>query len=480
MLVVSRLLPLALLAALALLLSGCGGESSNSAAAVSADVAEFVPADAQLVFALETDPESEQWRQAEALLDRFPGSAALFGELSRELSDEGLSFEDDVLPAVGDETYVVIRDVNAKDVVLITQPRDPAKLAELLRKSDEPSATRELNGWTLVAEDDEALAAFGEGGESLADADWFADAQDRVDEEALVTMLVNGAAVQQAAEAGGSERCATAEQGELDYAVGTVTAEDDGLRLLLAASGEGAEELVGESTLLEHVPSGALVYLGAPGFDATRLGLTDQLRCALDAGGPLDAEALLGTSFEDVLDLFAGGFAAWVRPAALIPEVGLLLEPEDEERAVELIDTLVERAGGFFGVEAMPRRVGDVEARELRLGPVTIQYGAGDGRVVITTATSGFDALTGEGGSLEDDEAFRDARDAAGIGDDAKVFGYADIDRVVELLTALAAFGESDLPAEVEANLEPLESVVAWGDLTDPNEPEAGVFLAIR
>jgi len=189
---------------------------------------------------------------------------------------------------------------------------------------------------------------------------------------------------------------------------------------------------------------------------------------------------LLGTSFEDVLDLFAGGFAAWVRPAALIPEIGLLLEPEDEERAVELLDTLVERAGGFFGVEAMPRRVGDVEARELRLGPVTIQYGAGDGRVVITTATSGFDALTGEGGSLEDDEAFRDARDAAGIGDDAEVFAYADIDRVVELLTALAAFGESDLPAEVEANLEPLESVVAWGDLTDPNEPEAGVFLAIR
>jgi hypothetical protein len=480
MLVVSRLLPLALLAALALLLSGCGGETSSNAAAVSADVAELVPADAQLVLALETDPESEQWRRAEALLDRFPGKQALFGELSSDLSDEGISFEDDVLPAVGDQTYVVIGDVHAKDSVLITQPRDPAKLAELLRKSDEPSATRELNGWTLVAENDEALAAYGQDGEKLADADWFADAQDRVAEEALVTMLVNGPAVQRAAEAAGSGRCATIEQGELDYAVGTVTAEDDGVRLLLAASGEGAEELVGENTLLEHVPSGALVYLGAPGLDATRLGLTDQLRCALDAGAPIDPEALLGTSLEDVLDLFAGGLAAWVRPAALIPEVGLLLEPEDAERAVEVIDTLVERGGGFFDVEATTTQVGDIEARELRVGPVIIRYGAGDGRVVITTATSGFDALTGEGGSLEDDEAFRDAREAAGVGDDAEVFAYADIDRLVELVTTLAAFGDSDLPAEVEANLEPLESVVAWGDLTDPNEPEAGVFLAIR
>ena len=476
----TRFAPIALLAALALLLAGCGGNDATNAAAVAGEVAEIVPADVQLVFAVETDPESEQWRRADELLDRFPGKDELFEAFGDGLSREGLSFGGDVLPALGDETYVVLRDVSDDEVVLITKPRDPEKLAELLRESDEPSATREVDGWTLVAESEAILDAFGEDGDRLADADWFADAQDRVEDDALVTMLVNGAAAQKASEASIPERCRSAEQGELDYAVGTLTAEEEGLRMLFAASGEGAEELVGDETLLEHVPAGAIVYLGSPGFGAAGTALADQLRCALDAGGGLDAEAVLGTSLEDVLDLFAGGLAAWVRPAALIPEISVLLEPEDDARAVELLDTLVERAGGFLGVEASPRRVGDVEARELRVGPVTILYGAGDGRLVVTTAASGFESLSGDGGSLEDDEAFRDARDAAGIGDDAEVYAYVDLDRVVELLTAVAAFSEESVPDEVRANLEPLDTVVAWGDLGDPNEPEAGVFLAIR
>ena len=404
----TRFAPIALLAALALLLAGCGGSDSTNAAAVAGEVAEIVPADVQLVFVVETDPESEQWRRADELLDRFPGKGRLFEALEEELSQEGLSFGDDVLPALGDETYVVLRDVSEDEVVVITKPRDPAKLAELLRESDEPSATREVDGWTLVAENEAILDAFGEDGDRLAHADWFADAQDRVEDDALVTMLVNGAAAQKASEASVPERCRSAQEGELD------------------------------------------------------------------------AEAVLGTSLEDVLDLFAGGLAAWVRPAALIPEISVLLEPEDDARAVELLDTLVERAGGFLGVEASPRRVGDVEARELRVGPVTILYGAGDGRLVVTTASSGFESLSGDGGSLEDDEAFRDARDAAGIGDDAEVYAYVDLDRVVELLTAVAAFSEESVPDEVRANLEPLDTVVAWGDLGDPNEPEAGVFLAIR
>ena len=83
-------LALLLLAALAVLLGGCGG-SKNTAAAGASDVAAIVPADVPVLLALETDPESEQWRQAEQLLERFPGKDELFEELGRELSEEGLS-----------------------------------------------------------------------------------------------------------------------------------------------------------------------------------------------------------------------------------------------------------------------------------------------------------------------------------------------------------------------------------------------------
>lgn len=465
------------LAALAVLLAGCGG-SENTAASGASEVAAIVPEDVPLLLAFETDPESEQWRQAEQLLGRFPGRDQLFAELSRELSEEGLSLEGDLLPALGDDTYVAVLDLDDEaEVVLITKPRDARKLEELLDESDEPSATRVVEGWTLVADSDAVLDRFGSDGDRLDDGDWFADAQDRVEESALVTVYLSGAALQ----ATTASKCeAPAAAGELDFAVGTLLAEDDGVRVLFEAAGDGAGELVGEETLLAHVPARALAYLGTPGFDAAGLGLGGQLRCALDEADAPDAERLLGASYDDIVDLFAGGFAFYTAPGLLIPELTLVLDPEDDARAIETLDGLVDSVSGFFDAETGTRRVGEIEAREVELGPVSVLYAAGDGRVVVTTAPGGLDALGDGGDSLEDDERFQDARDAAGVGDDAQVYAYLDLGGLVELLGSVSALSDEELPAEVKANLEPLESFVAWGDVSDPDEPEFGLFLEIR
>ena len=471
-------LALLLLAALAVLLGGCGG-SKNTAAAGASDVAAIVPADVPVLLALETDPESEQWRQAEQLLERFPGRDELYEELGRELSAEGLSAGGDLLPALGDETYVAfLHFEEGADVVLITKPRDPDKLQELLDESDEPSATRVVEGWTLVADSDAVLDRFGAEGERLDGSDWFLDAQEQVEEAALVTAYVSGAAVQ---EASPSSSCDVPEAaGKVEFAVGTLVAQDDGVRLLFEAAGDGAAELVGDETLLAHVPSRALAYFGAPGFDAAALGLGGQLRCALDEADAPDVERLLGVSYDDIVDLFAGGFAFYAAPGLLIPELTLVLEPEDEARALATLDALAETASGFLEAETGTRRVGEIDAREVQLGPVSILFGSGDGRVVLTTAPRGFDALADGGDSLEDDEGFRAAREAAGIGDDAQIYAYLDLNGVVELIGTVSAFSDEDLPPEVEENLEPLESLVAWGDVSDPDAPELGLFLGIR
>jgi len=469
---------LVLLAALALLLAGCGG-SENTAASGASEVAAILPADVPLLLAFETDPESEQWGQAEQLLDRFPGKDELFDALSRELSKEGISAEGDLLPALGDDTYLAFLDLDdEQDVVLITKPREPQKLQQLLRESDEPSETRELDGWTLVAESAETLDRFGTEGDRLNGSDWFEAAQDRVEDAALVTLYANGPALQ---DASAPEGCETAEPaGELDYAVGTLLAQDDGVRLLFEAGGEGAADLVGDETLLAHVPPRALAYLGAPSFDAAGFGLTGQLRCALDEADAPDAERLLGVSYDDIIDLFAGGFAFYVGPGLVVPEFTLVLEPEDEARAIETLDELAETVSGFFDAETGTRQIGEVDARELRLGPVTIVYGAGDGRVVVTTSPDGFDALDDAGDSLEDDDRFRDVLEAADVGDDAQVYAYLDLEGLIELLDVVSGFSEEGVPPEVQANLEPLESLVVWGDVSDPNEPEFGLFLQIR
>ncbi len=158
----------------------------------------------------------------------------------------------------------------------------------------------------------------------------------------------------------------------------------------------------------------------------------------------------------------------------------LLLEPEDEARAIDTLDALAGTVSSFLDAEPSTRRIGEIDAKVLQAGPVSILYGAGDGRVVVTTAPGGFDALTGDGDSLEDDERFRDAREAAGVGGDAEVYAYLDLHGLVDLLGTVSAFSDEGLPAEAQANLEPLESFVAWGDVSDPDEPEVGLFLEIR
>jgi len=465
----------------ALLLAGCGGTNTSGSGSSAAEVAGLVPASAPLLIALETDPDSEQWKQADELLSRFPGKQRLLSEVRKGLAEEGMDLQQDILPALGDETYIAVLDFEDGDVVGITKPRDKDKLAELLRESDESTVTREVEGWTLIAETEEVLDSFEAESEKLEGADWFDAAQGRVEEDALVTLFANGPAINDALAEASPEGCDLSEAyGKLDYAAGTLAAEDDGFRMRVAAAGDGIEDLIKGESLLSQIPAGAFAYLGSPGFDSGQFSLGAQLRCGLDAEQLPDVEQQLGASFDEIFDLFAGGYGLYVRSGTLIPEVTLLLAPEDEARAVATLDELGEKAAALGGAELERRQVGDTEAREINFGPVSVLYGAGDGKVVLSTAAAGFDALTGQGDKLEDDDAFRDAREAAGVGDGDDVYAYFDLRQLTELVERLAGFADQDVPPEVSGNLEPLESFLAWGDLSDADNIEFGAFLAIR
>ena len=102
-----------------------------------------------------------------------------------------------------------------------------------------------------------------------------------------------------------------------------------------AAKSDGAKQGLEGESLLSEVPSGAYAYIGSPAFDTAGLGLSQQLRCALDSGGIPDVEDELGVSYDAILDLFAGGLGLYLRPAALIPEITLLLDPEDDAKSLD-------------------------------------------------------------------------------------------------------------------------------------------------
>ena len=476
-----RLLPL--LAGALLLVAGCGGGAAVSTGSSADEVAGIVPASVPLLLAFETDPDSAQWQQASDLLDKFPGRERLLDSLQKELGEEGLDLDQDVIPALGDETYVALLDFEDEggDVVGLTQPRDEAKLNALLRKSDEPLVTREADGWTLIAKSEAVLDRFTAGGQTLADAAWFDDAQQRVEEEGLVTLFANGQAINDAVRKALPAGCELpASLANLEYAAGLLAAEDDGVRFKLAAAGQGVRELLQGESLLSHVPSGAFAYLGAAGFDSKLFNFQDQPGCNPAQNEVPDLGNILGVNAEGLSDLFTGGFAFYARGATIIPEATLLLSPKDEAKAVATLDKLAESLSAWGNIEVKHRQVGDVDARSLTFGPVTVLYGSGAGKVVVTTSPAGFDALREQDHGLEHDDDFNAARDAAGVGDGDDVFVYLDLQELIQVAEALAGFANENIPPDVSANLEPLDSFLAWGDLSNPNDVEFGAFLTIR
>ncbi len=100
-----------LLVLVSALVAGCGSGATNTSGSAAAEVAGIVPASAPVLIGLETDQNSDQWQQADELLSKFPGKARLLAEVRDGLADEGVDLDDELLPALGDETYLVVLDL---------------------------------------------------------------------------------------------------------------------------------------------------------------------------------------------------------------------------------------------------------------------------------------------------------------------------------------------------------------------------------
>src|SRR5262245_36578149 len=183
--------------------AGCGGSDSSTASGTES-AATVAPATAAAYVAVDTDLDSSQWKQAQDILERFPGRDQLLQQIEKELGEENVDFEQDVEPALGPETAIVVMPGD-HDVVGLTQPDDAAKLDALLERLNEDESanyvTREIDGWTAIADTDQVLDAFDaarkEG--TLDDDDAFQEAIGELPDEALVKAYASGDAVEKAA-----------------------------------------------------------------------------------------------------------------------------------------------------------------------------------------------------------------------------------------------------------------------------------------
>lgn len=402
------------------LLAACGGDETSTASG-----AGVVPADAAAYVEIDSSLDSEQWQRVEDLYGRVaPGKPFFLEDPRQDFLPEGLSFEDDVEPALGDTVVLAWPKGGdeGRDVVLLTQPDDVGKWRSLIdeaaKQEDERYVLGEKDGWHAVAENQAALDAILEGDGSLAGDDGFAAALEQLPDERIATVWARGDVFDEAVPL-------LPQGGKPEWVAAAAEAREDGPALTLAVRAPDAGGEAYRSERVEQAPSDALALLS---FEPDAYG--EQLE-------------RLPAPFRDLVAELEGEGAIWVRPGSGLVEVTGVFGARDPGRARAALDRL--RALVPQGLPA-----------ELRTGVV-------DGDVVVTTGPSVEAAVREPSESLGESDDFRVAREAAGMPDETSGFLFVDVADALPLL-GLAGLAGVELPRELTDGLRALRSLTVWSE----------------
>ena len=487
-----RLLRLALIGAAALALAGCGASDEPAAGG-----ATIVPANAPAFVTVDSNADSSQWNQIEELLEKFPdgGQATRFLRASFE-DDLKLRWEQDIKPALGDEIDIVWLDLKnqGQNVVAVTKPKDEEKFRAAVQKgnagdpSGEDLIVDEYEDWLVLSDSQAKIDRFKQQvpeGDSLADDPVYKDALAELPDDSLVTVFARGRELLQVFEdsaslPGGSLFQLQAGQ-RPEFIAAAFAAQDEGLRLVSAsrAETEPANPVeTFESKLLADVPGDAVAFVAFRGGDALNKQLQQLQGEAMTKDALEEFERMSGLKFDALTGLFKNEVALYVRAGTPFPEVTLLLEAPIEQAALTTVDDLLKQLP--LAQPCAEQEQAGVMVKCIGFSGITIRYAAFDGKVVVTTGVQSIEEIRSGGPRLADDDAFKSARDAAGMPDETAGFVWLDVEDGLPLIVGLAeASGDTaTIPQEFRRNLEPLRSLVAWAD-RDGRTSTAELFLAI-
>ncbi|MGZ6727488.1 MAG: DUF3352 domain-containing protein [Gaiellaceae bacterium] len=478
----SPTLALGLLASVALLAAGCGGKQQ---AASTGSGAQFVRADALAFVSVDTDFGSSQWKQLDALANKFPGRDQAVKSIEKSIAGQGLDFSADIKPALGPELDLAVASgatlKNTAEVGLL-QPGDEGKFKALVAKQNQAqpnskSVYRKLdNGWYAIADSQAAIDQVLKGSNpALSDESLYKDALAKQPSDALAKAYVNGQElgklVQKTIQAHGSglSGSTTSSLQNLDFVSASLSAENDGVRLQGATQGSGSSVLGGGDytpKLLGEAPSDAFAFLSFKGGQSLGSGLGSLT---------VPLETALGIPLKDLLALFENENAAYVRPGAVIPEFAAILQPSDTTKGMATLTKLAERAaaGGAATLSGGAEKTLSVGTQ------FQLHFGIKDGKIVITNAPGGIGQVGASGQSLADSADFKEAKDAAGLPDANGGFFYFDLKNTIPLIEGFAGLAGTKIPPQVSANLAPLRSFLEWS-AGSGNSRTFDAFLEIK
>jgi hypothetical protein len=478
--------------AVAGLATACGGTTGHKAGGIGGSGASLVSSGAFVYASVDGDLASNRWQQLEQLLKKFPIHDRLLAELRKGLADQQLDYQGDLKPALGPEIDVAaVAGGSLQDAsyAIFTRPESIEKAKALVRRLNQgssPSATRVVDGWLVVADTQQMIDLVLKGsGSSLADSSRFKDAFGQLPDDALLKLYASGpelsklvgslSGVAQMAADGGSSSY------KLDWLAVSAVGADDGIKLVGDAKSANGATLAGSvysSKLISGVPADALAFAtfhGRSGFDPlSRLRQNPAFSQALP-----QIEQALGMPLENLVALFEHESAFYVRRGPGLPEFSLVLEAPNTQQTLTTIDRLAARVAKLAPARLGGEKQGDLDVKTLNLGQVTVSWAGFDGRVLLTTSPTGIADYRSSGHKLSDDSAFRDALSGAGVPDKTNGLAYITVAEAARLIENYAGIAGAELPPDVEPNLKPLRSFVAYGS-TSGDLSTFAAFLQIK
>lgn len=476
----------AVLVCTAVLAAGCGGTGSAGVGA-----SNLVPATAPAYIAIDTDPGSSQWKTVNDLAGRFPDKQKAVDAAKKELRKQpGLDWDRDIKPAFGPEVDVVWLDFahGGTDVVVLTQPRDDKKFAELVRKADagDTSTTVVLDkykDWTVLADSQAKIDRFEQESSSanttLSDVSSFQHAMKTLGGDSIVRGYLNGTTVMNLIrqDAPPDATKFVNKLGTLDWFALRLGAQSDGIGLDAIVHGTPGQYLKSSSrsgsfrpTLTKSLPRDALLYYTFHGTQDMFGGLAPTL-------GVLGVKGLT-TVFRRVGKILQGEDALYVREPATghIPEITFVAAPGPGVDGAASLDRLATRFRKELGAQPKRTSIAGTQSRTLAMGPVSIHYANVHGKLVVTDLAQGIRGVQNPGAPLSQSATFNDAKQASGMPDKTTGFLYVNIHSTIPAVERLAQIHAA--PKEIR-DLKPLRSAIEYG-VARSHEVEVSFFVRIK
>ena len=125
-----------------LALAGCGDDSPEAESPLD-EALGYLPENAPLAVAISTDLEGDQFESAGRIAEKFPFGEQLIDSLKQEIEGDGVDFEEDVEPLLGNEAVIGVAEPESlladevEGFVAALETKDGDKLEELAKTDTE-------------------------------------------------------------------------------------------------------------------------------------------------------------------------------------------------------------------------------------------------------------------------------------------------------------------------------------------------------